>query len=103
MGPSRHRLLDDALDISRRMAQLGDADDWDAVIALEPERRRLLERAFATHTPADEFVTDRVRAILDLDKRLMARSIEARDRIAEELGRSSKGRRAAGAYQAAQI
>jgi hypothetical protein len=101
MHPSRHRLLDDALGLSRRMAELGDADDWDAVVALEPKRRLLLEQAFATHAPADEFVSERVRAILDLDKRLMARSIEARNRIAEELGRSSKGRRAAGAYQAA--
>jgi len=101
MVPSRHRLLDDALDISRRMAELGDAGDWDAVIALEPARRSLLEQAFATHTPVDEIVTERVRAILDLDKRLMAQSIEARDRIADDLGRASKGRKAATAYHAA--
>ena len=101
MKVSRHRLLNDALDISRRMAQLGDAGDWDAVIALEPERRLLLEQAFATHAPADEIVADRVRAILDLDKHLMACSIQARDLIAEELGRTSKGRKAATAYQAA--
>lgn len=101
MVPSRHRLLEDALDMSRRMAELGDAGDWDAVIALEPQRRGLLEQAFSTHTPADEFVTDRVRAILELDRRLMARSIEARDRIAAELGHASRGRRAATAYHAA--
>lgn len=101
MTLSRHRLLDDALEMSRRMAQLGDDGDWDAVIALEPERRSLLERAFSTHAPADEIIAERVRAILDLDKRLMARSIEARDRIADELGRASKGRKAANAYQSA--
>ncbi|MCB1786278.1 MAG: flagellar protein FliT [Chromatiaceae bacterium] len=100
MNLSRHRLLDDALDMSRRMATLGDAGDWDAVIALEPERRMLLEKAFATHAPADEFVASRVREILDLDKRLMARSVEARDRIAAELGRSNQGRRATSAYHA---
>jgi len=98
---SRHRLLDDALDISRRMAELGNAGDWDAVITLEPERRALLEQAFATHAPADEIVTERVRAILDLDKRLMAQSIEARERIAEDLGHASKGRKATSAYHAA--
>lgn len=101
MALSRHQLLDDALYMSRRMAELGDAGEWDAVIALEPERRNLLEQAFATHAPADEFVTERVRAILDLDKRLMAQSAEARDRIADELGQSSRARKAAGAYQAA--
>lgn len=101
MAPSRHQLLDDALDMSRRMADLGDAGDWEAVIALEPERRGLLEQAFATHAPVDQIVADRVQAILDLDKRLMSQSIAARDRIAEQLGRESRGRKAASAYQAA--
>lgn len=101
MSPSRHQLLDDALDMSRQMASLGDAGDWEAVIALEPQRRTLLEQAFATHAPVDEFVTERVQAILDLDKRLMAQSVAARDSIAEELGRTSKGRKAASAYQSA--
>lgn len=101
MAATRHQLLDDALAMSRRMAELGDAGDWDAVIALEPERRGLLEQAFATHAPVDEFVTDRVRAILDLDKQLMARSVRARDCIADELGRASKGRKATNAYQTA--
>ena len=101
-GPSRHQLLNEALDMSRQMADLSEAGDWDAVIALEPERRALLERAFATHAPADQLVADRVRAILDIDKDLMARSVEARDRVAEELGRSTRGRKAANAYHAAQ-
>ena len=100
MRGSRHQLLDDALAMSRRMAQLGDDGNWEAVIELEPQRRELLEEAFATHVPADEFVAQRVRAILDLDKRLMAQSVEARDRIAEELSRTSKGRKAANAYEA---
>jgi len=101
MGPSRHQLLNDALEMSRRMASFGDIGDWDAVIELEPERRNLLEQAFSTHAPADELVAERVRAILDLDKRLMAQSIEARDRVADELSQSSKGRKATSAYQSA--
>jgi len=81
------------------MAQLGDAGDWNEVIALEPQRRSLLEQAFATHAPADEIVAERVRAILALDKQLMAQSIEARDRIAGELSLAAKGRKATNAYQ----
>lgn len=99
--PSRHQLLNEALDMSRRMADLGQAGDWDAVIALESERRTLLEQAFATHAPADQLVADRVQAILDIDKDLMARSVEARDRVAAEIERSSKGRKAANAYRSA--
>ena len=51
MAGSRHQLLDDALAMSQRMAALGDDGDWEAVIALEPQRRGLLEQAFATHAP----------------------------------------------------
>ena len=98
--PSRHQLLDDALDMSRRMVDLGDAGDWQGVIALEPERRRLLEQAFATHVPVDELVAERVQAILDLDKHLMAQSIEARDKVADEISQASRGRKAASAYHA---
>ena len=101
MTNSRHQLLDDALAMSRRMAQFGDDGEWDAVIALEPKRRKLLEQAFATHLPADEFVAERVQAILDLDKHLMAQSIAARERIAEALGKTSRGRKATNAYQSA--
>lgn len=101
MPASRHQLLDDALAMSRQMVELGDVGDWEAVIALEPARRELLEQAFATHAPADEFITERVRAILDLDRSLMQRTVQARDAIAAELGRNREGRKAAAAYQSA--
>ncbi len=83
------------------MAQAGKQGDWDQVIALEPERRSLLEKAFATHAPVDELVAERVRTILELDKSLMERSIEAREAIAVELSQSNKARKANNAYQAA--
>ena len=101
MAISRHQLLDDALAMSVRMTELGGEGEWDTVVALEPERRQLLEQAFATHLPADEFVSERVRAILDLDKRLMELSVQARDQIADELGQAGKARKAATAYGAA--
>jgi hypothetical protein len=94
-------LLDDALDLSRRMAELGESGEWESVIALEAERRQLLEQAFATHLPADEIVADRVKAILEFDRRLMSRSLDARERVAAELAATNKGRKAANAYQAA--
>ena len=83
------------------MAVLADAGDWPAVIDLEPRRRRLIEQAFATHAPIDEVITERVKAILALDKRLMAQTISARDGLAAEISRATKGRKATSAYQAA--
>lgn len=103
MTASRHQLLDDALAISERMIQFGDEGDWRAVIALETERRKLLEQAFATHVPLDEMVAERVRAILALDKQLMAKTVLARDGLATEISRASKGRKAATAYGSAGV
>ena len=101
MTETRHQLLNDALAMSQRMAALGDAGDWDAVIDLEPRRRTLLEAAFATHAPADELIAERVQAILELDRRLMAQSVAARDRVAAEISRAAKGRKASTAYHSA--
>ncbi len=101
MSTSRYALLDEALALTERMTALGENGDWPSVIEIEPRRRELLERAFATRDVADQQIADRVRTILGLDKRLMALSLEARDRIGEELAQASKGRRAAVAYQTA--
>jgi hypothetical protein len=98
---SRHQLLDDALAMSEQMAALADAGDWPAVIDLEPRRRQLLEQAFATRAPIDDVIAERVKAILALDKRLMALTISARDGLAAEVSRATKGRKATSAYQAA--
>jgi len=101
MIDARHQLLDEALALTQRMAQLGDDDDWQAVVELEPQRRQLLQRAFATQRQVDEVMAERVRAILELDKHLMALTVAARDRIAGDITRSSKGRAAANAYRSA--
>jgi hypothetical protein len=101
MSRSRHQLLDDALDLSRRMAELGESGEWESVIELEAHRRQLLEQAFATHLPADEVVADRVKHILEYDKQLMSHSLDARERVAAELAASNKGRKAANAYHSA--
>ena len=101
MSASRHQLLDDALALSQGMATRAESGEWAAVIELEAKRRALLEQAFATRVPADEFVAERVRAILDLDKVLMTLSLDARERVAAELSSASKGRKATSAYQSA--
>jgi hypothetical protein len=101
MSLSRHKLLDQALHMSQRMAELGESGQWAEVIELEPRRRDLLERAFATHAPVDDVIAERVKAILDLDKRLMSKTVAARDEVAAEISRASKGRKATSAYQTA--
>ena len=95
---NRHQLLDQALNMSQRMVELGDAGEWDEVVELEPQRRVILEQAFATRAPIDEVLASRVRQILQLDKGLMEKSMKIRDEVAQELGHASKGRQAVNAY-----
>lgn len=100
MPNSRQQLLDRALEMSRRMKELGDQGQWADVIELEPQRRAVLEQAFATRAPVDETLAQRVREILDLDKLLMERSLQVRDEVAAELGQFNKSRKASQAYRA---
>lgn len=100
MQADRRHLLDEALVMSRRMRDLGEAGEWDKVLDLEPQRRGLLEQVFATRQPVDEDLASRVREILDLDKGLMRRSLQVRDQVASELGQFQRSRKASGAYRA---
>ena len=100
MHSSRHQLLDEALAMTRRMNALADEGEWQAVVELEPQRRTLLEQAFATREPVDETLAQRVREILALDKVLMARSLEVRDEVAGELGQFNRSRKASNVYRA---
>lgn len=100
MQADRSHMLDEALAMSRRMRDLGEAGEWEKVIELEPQRRELLERVFATRQPVDESLAARVREILELDKGLMECSLRVRDQVASELGQFQRSRKVSGAYRA---
>jgi len=70
------------------------------VVALEAERRAILEQAFATREPLTESLAAQVREILALDQVLMEASLRLRDQIGSELGELSRGRRGTEAYRA---
>jgi hypothetical protein len=100
MSADRYQLLDQAVAMTHRMQACGSEGRWDEVIALEPQRRSLLEQAFATRDAVDERLAARVREILEIDKQLMQYSLKARDQAAEELGLLSRGRKGSNAYRA---
>lgn len=101
VATNRHQLLVEAVAVSRRMLMRAEVDDWAEVIQLEAERRNLLEQAFATRAPVDEDLARKVREILELDKDLIARSLQVRDLVAAELSQASRGRKVADAYRSA--
>lgn len=100
MSRQREQLFDEAVRQTHRMLALATEDAWQEVVALEAERRALLEQAFATREPLSESLAARVREILELDKVLMEASLRIRDEIGTELGRINRGRRGTEAYRA---
>jgi hypothetical protein len=97
---SRHELVDLALAVTRQMAALGDAGDWEQVVALEIERRGLLEAAFTTRAQVDEDLAAKVRQLLAIDQELLASARQAQGQLADALTHSNRGRAAATAYRA---
>lgn len=97
---SRHELVDQALALTREMAALGDAGDWEQVIALEIERRGLLEAAFTTRAQVDEDLAAKVRQLLAIDQELLKGAREAQGRLADALTHANRGRAATTAYRA---
>lgn len=100
MSHPREQLLDEAVRQTHQMLALATEDAWQEVVALEAERRALLEQAFATREPLSEPLAARVREILELDKVLMEASLRIRDEIGTELGQINRGRRGTEAYRA---
>jgi len=100
MIPNRVQLLDQALELTHRMLENAAADEWQQVIGQEIERRRLLEQAFSTREPLDEFLAARVRRLLELDKHLLEASTRLRDEIGGEIAQLNRGNRASNAYRA---
>ncbi len=99
MTESRSDHLDNALILSRRMLEAGSTGDWQTVIALEVDRSGQLDAAFAGAQAADPAFAERIRAILDVDKRLMGLSVTARDQAAAELTQLQRGNKVKQAYQ----
>lgn len=100
MNTDQTAMIEQAVGLTRDMLELADQGSWQDVIALEVERRQLLEQAFATREPLTEAGAGGVRLILDLDKRLLHASLEERAQVAGELSQSNRASRANHAYQA---
>lgn len=95
----RSELLDQAMALSRQMADQGAEGAWEAVVELERRRSAVLEKAFAGSTPLDDATAQKIRAILEIDKRLMSVGVVARDEAATEIAQLQRGRKGQQAYR----
>lgn len=103
MTAQRQQLLDQALQLSQQMAELGAAGEWQQVIDLEPRRSALLHSALDVPAKADEATARQITAILAVDKQLMSLGVAARDETAVELGQMQRGRKVNQAYRNAGV
>lgn len=91
-----------ALQLSKAMRIAAGESEWERVVALEAERRPVIENAF---TGKEDSSSSRrnaeqlVREILELDRQVMQQAGKARDSAADELANLSRGRRVVNAYR----
>lgn len=101
MGERRQQ-WDSIVAMTQRMLQHAHDAEWPLLVQMESERRAELERFFtAPVSPQDAAsMADGIRALMALDREIMALSVAARDNIARQAGLIAKGRRAGEAYHA---
>lgn len=88
------------LSLSEQLHALAEAEEWDALLTLYPQRDELLQAFFAQPVAEHEaaFLREAIPALQAQDQALMARCAASRDEAAQQLGRLSQGRKAEAAY-----
>lgn len=86
--------------MSQAILAAAQANDWDAVSALEPQRRTLMEAFFAYPVGvADaDAVAQGIREVLDVDREVMVLCQQTKDALSQQMGQLTQGRRAEAAY-----
>ena len=91
-------LLAESLELTRKMLASGEVGAWDRVVELAATRSDRLDAAFA----ASDVLTDKdglcIQEILNLNQRLGELGRLARDKVANELSESKRGRKVTAAY-----
>lgn len=89
------------LDLTRAILTAAQADEWDAVSALEEQRQEALERIFAGEVNGETealLLADMVEQVREMDRTICEMAYRERDAIAAELNRLRRGRRQRQAY-----
>lgn len=93
--------LQRTLALSQALHAAAKAGDWERMASLETARRPIIEKAFQGGQAIEDALGGRlITEILELDRQAMALAGTARDAVAEELGKLSRGKRVVNAYRA---
>lgn len=92
--------LQNAVDYSQNMLTNASAGNWEEVMAIEIERNALLEKLFSTASHDNNIVEidDKIRQIIDINKKLEVITLNARDDTRNQIMSINKGRHAVKAY-----
>ena len=102
LSEERRAQLEAILDLTRSMFDAAEAADWHALAEMEAQRRHKLTLFFAVPPGVEEAgaVTDLIRFVLELDKDILERSEQKKDRLRRAMKELASGRRASSAYEA---
>jgi flagellar protein FliT len=90
------------LDLTRAMLAAAEADEWDAVSALEEQRQEALERIYAGEVNGEAealLLADMIEQVREMNKAIAVMARCERDAIAAELNRLRGARRQERAYR----
>ena len=82
---------------SETMLKNAEAGNWDKVIDIEVQRSELLEKLFSSTDNVDE-MDDKIRKIIDINKKLETITLNARESARTEISSINKGRHAVNVY-----
>ena len=96
----KNKQLKDAINCSETMLKNAEAGNWNSVMEIEVQRSELLEKLFATphHGNNADEMDNKIRKIIDINKKLETIAISARDDSGQDIASINNGRRAVNVY-----
>ncbi len=92
--------IDRVLELTRDMTARAAADEWQAAAGIQQRRDALLKKLFSEPRSPEEMAeaAARLREVLRMDQELIRLGEEARERLAGDMRKITRGRRAVHAY-----
>lgn len=100
LSEQRNQQLNSILEHTRKMLDACEQEQWDSLVGMEDDRRRMLEAFFvpAPEQQEAEALTHAIHQIQGLEKELIKHCTEARQTCLKKLTNIDAGKRASAAY-----
>lgn len=97
---NKNKQLQNAINCSETMLKDAEAGNWDSVIDIEVRRSELLEQLFSNPREENDIgeMDDKIRKIIDINRKLEAITLSAREDTRNDIASINKGRHAVSSY-----